>query len=132
MVSPTAIFALPILVTQKKFLTVTLLLFGLLSPYSTLFSQTVYVTKTGKKYHSDNCRYLSQSKIRTTVDEALSKNYSPCSVCAPPSSSQDKSTTTQTAPIKSATSSQCTAQTKAGKRCSRQTKEANGRCWQHQ
>ena len=26
-------------------------------------SQTVYVTRTGKKYHRDGCRYLSQEQV---------------------------------------------------------------------
>jgi len=43
----------------------------------------VYVTKTGTKYHSDICRYLSQSKISMDLDEA-SQKYGPCSVCNPP------------------------------------------------
>jgi biopolymer transport protein ExbD len=45
---------------------------------------TVYVTKTGKKYHSDGCRYLSNSKIAMTLKDAKAKGYTPCSVCRPP------------------------------------------------
>ena len=44
----------------------------------------VYITRTGKKYHSENCRYLSQSKIPISLKEALEKGYTPCSVCGPP------------------------------------------------
>ncbi len=44
---------------------------------------TVYVTKTGKKYHRDGCRYLSKSKIPMSLSEAA-RRYSPCSVCGPP------------------------------------------------
>lgn len=44
---------------------------------------TVYVTRTGSKYHSDGCRYLAKSKIPMTLVEAK-KRYSPCSSCAPP------------------------------------------------
>ena len=46
-------------------------------------SITVYVTKTGEKYHSDGCRYLSQSKIIIEL-EAAKQKYDPCSVCSPP------------------------------------------------
>lgn len=43
----------------------------------------VYITKTGAKYHSSGCRYLSQSRIPINLQSA--KNlYSPCSVCNPP------------------------------------------------
>ena len=44
---------------------------------------TVYVTRTGSKYHAAGCRYLSKSKIPMTLSEA-SERYSPCSVCNPP------------------------------------------------
>jgi hypothetical protein len=44
---------------------------------------TVYVTKTGEKYHRDGCRYLRQSRIPMTLAEAV-KRFAPCSVCKPP------------------------------------------------
>lgn len=46
-------------------------------------SSTVYITKTGAKYHRDGCRYLSKSKISISLPNAKS-SYSPCSVCNPP------------------------------------------------
>jgi micrococcal nuclease len=46
--------------------------------------QTVYITKTGKKYHRATCRYLSRSKISTSLKEAKANGYGPCSVCNPP------------------------------------------------
>ena len=45
---------------------------------------TVYVTKTGKKYHREGCRSLSRSKIPMTLKEAKAKGYTPCSTCRPP------------------------------------------------
>lgn len=45
---------------------------------------TVYVTNSGKKYHSDGCRYLSKSKIPISLSEAKSEGYTPCKVCNPP------------------------------------------------
>lgn len=47
-------------------------------------AQTVYITKTGSKYHSDGCRYLSRSCIPVSLSEAISEGYEPCSVCDPP------------------------------------------------
>jgi competence protein ComEC len=44
---------------------------------------TVYVTKTGSKYHCEGCRFLSKSKIPIGLEEAR-KKYEPCSVCKPP------------------------------------------------
>ena len=45
--------------------------------------QTVYVTKTGTKYHADGCKFLAKSKIATSLEDAK-KKYSACSVCNPP------------------------------------------------
>ncbi|WP_423149722.1 hypothetical protein [Rubrolithibacter danxiaensis] len=44
---------------------------------------TVYVTKTGSKYHRDGCRYLSKSKISISKKEAIKDGYEPCKVCKP-------------------------------------------------
>jgi hypothetical protein len=46
--------------------------------------QTVYVTKTGKKYHTSTCRYLAKSKISMSLKDAKSKGFTACSVCKPP------------------------------------------------
>jgi len=51
---------------------------------------TVFITRTGKKYHADNCRYLSKSKIPITLKDAIERGYTPCSVCNPPSIKIDK------------------------------------------
>jgi hypothetical protein len=53
---------------------------------SNIYSQndpTVYVTRTGSKYHSAGCSYLRKSSIPMKLSEA-SKQYSPCSRCNPP------------------------------------------------
>jgi hypothetical protein len=46
-------------------------------------TQTVYVTKTGKRYHKSGCRFLSNSKIQMTREEAEKKSYTPCKTCKP-------------------------------------------------
>lgn len=46
-------------------------------------AQTVYITKTGAKYHTGSCRYLSRSKIPISLADAKQKGYTPCSVCKP-------------------------------------------------
>lgn len=53
------------------------------SVYSDNTSQTVYITKTGSKYHRSGCRYLRQSKIAIDKSSAISQGYDPCSVCNP-------------------------------------------------
>jgi len=47
-------------------------------------STFVYVTKSGKKYHTANCKHLSSSKIQISLKEAKEKGYTPCSDCDPP------------------------------------------------
>ncbi|MDR2942619.1 MAG: hypothetical protein LBV17_08525 [Treponema sp.] len=44
----------------------------------------VYITKTGAKYHRGSCSYLRQSKIETTLGDAINRGYNPCSRCKPP------------------------------------------------
>lgn len=43
----------------------------------------VYITKTGEKYHKDGCRYLRQSKIKTTKQKATKQGYTACKICKP-------------------------------------------------
>ena len=45
-------------------------------------ASTVYITRTGSKYHRDGCRYLRSSKISIALPDAK-RQYSPCSVCNP-------------------------------------------------
>ena len=45
-------------------------------------ASTVYITRTGKKYHRGSCSYLRYSKIPILLAEAK-RGYSPCSVCNP-------------------------------------------------
>lgn len=47
-------------------------------------STTVYVTKTGKKYHRDGCSSLSKSKIPMSLQDAKNAGYTPCELCDPP------------------------------------------------
>ncbi|RYG47810.1 nuclease [bacterium] len=43
-------------------------------------SETVYITRTGSKYHRGGCRYLRSSQIAISLKEAQ-QNYDACSVC---------------------------------------------------
>jgi hypothetical protein len=120
---------------MKKNLLLLVTIFSLL--LGNLFSQTVYVTKTGQKYHADGCRYLSRSKFAIDLTDAC-KKYTACSVCNPPSCSNQqninvpqKSNSNSSQTNSPATTTQCTATTKAGARCKRMTKSPNGLCWQH-
>lgn len=108
----------------------------LIAVTSNVVSQTVYTTKSGEKYHKSSCRYLKYSKQAIDLDKAKALGYAACKVCKPtkdntiepnaiaPDSKRDTS-------AKKTNASQCTGKTKAGKRCKRMTKSANGRCYQH-
>jgi hypothetical protein len=99
-------------------------------------STTVYVTRTGEKYHRASCRYLSRSQIPMALGEA-SKRFGPCSVCKPPmllvktplvpdAPARDAAKASRTAPT-----TQCQATTKKGTQCSRRAKPGSRYCWQH-
>jgi len=45
-------------------------------------AMTVYVTRSGKKYHKGSCSYLRKSKIPMKLSEAKVR-YGPCSRCGP-------------------------------------------------
>lgn len=45
---------------------------------------TIYITKTGEKYHTSGCSYLKKSKISFSLIDAKSQGYTPCSRCNPP------------------------------------------------
>lgn len=45
--------------------------------------ETVYITRTGSKYHRSSCQYLRRSRIPVSLKEAK-QSYGPCSVCRPP------------------------------------------------
>ncbi|MBB6328872.1 hypothetical protein FHS59_004531 [Algoriphagus iocasae] len=101
-----------------------------------LQAQTVYVTKTGAKYHKSTCRY-AKTGWPATLTEAKKRGPTTCLVCKP-SATENK--TTEPTPVKSNTSetkptqntsSQCAATTKAGSRCSRKAADDSKYCWQY-
>lgn len=111
-------------------------------------AQTVYVTKTGKKYHREYCQYLRLSKFSISLTGAIERGYTACLVCRPgtnpksggaasPANSQENGNTVpqnqnQSDINQSVTSRRCSAATKAGAQCKRMTTNASGRCWQHE
>lgn len=46
-------------------------------------NETVYITRTGKKFHRNGCRSLSRSKIPIKRADALAGGFSACKVCRP-------------------------------------------------
>ena len=45
---------------------------------------TVYIAKSGRKYHTDDCSYVSSGKTAISLEEADALGLTPCSVCNPP------------------------------------------------
>jgi methylphosphotriester-DNA--protein-cysteine methyltransferase len=46
---------------------------------------TVYITKTGDKYHVASCSSLRKSKIAISLGDAVAGGYVRCQRCKPPS-----------------------------------------------
>ncbi|MCI9449863.1 MAG: hypothetical protein HFE30_06395 [Clostridiales bacterium] len=46
-------------------------------------SVTVYITNSGKKYHCENCQFLTYSKIPVDLNTLDTDFYKPCAVCCP-------------------------------------------------
>lgn len=44
-------------------------------------SVTVYITRTGEKYHRSGCQYLRESKIPIELATAKARGYTACSRC---------------------------------------------------
>ena len=101
-------------------------------------SETVYVTKTGAKYHRAGCSSLRRSSIPMPLSQAAAR-YGACKNCRPPV----PAATTPTAPASNSSpkiapaeraveSGRCQATTKKGAQCSRKAKAGSQYCWQHQ
>ncbi len=126
---------------MKKLLFLTITLLSLFT--STIDAQTVYVTKTGTKYHEDYCSYLEYSKYFISLSKALEYGYTSCSRCKPPKKTKSAVNVVNTQPTylyqntsqqptsRTTYSVRCNGITQKGYQCKRKTKNANGYCWQH-
>jgi micrococcal nuclease len=96
---------------------------------------TVYVTRTGEKYHRAGCRSLARSQIPMQLSEAAAR-YGACGICKPPTLADTPSTTpaavaTPTRSSPAVNSGRCQAITKRGTQCSRNAQPGRSYCWQH-
>lgn len=92
-------------------------------------AQTVYITKSGKKYHTEDCSSLSKSKIAIDLKEAIEKGYSPCNKCKPDKKLSKIKINSDNKPLyyqkdedikkSKVTEQQCQAITKKGTHCKR-------------
>jgi micrococcal nuclease len=106
------------------------------SPVAAPTTDTVYVTKTGEKYHRAGCRSLARSQIPMPLAEAAAR-YGACAICNPPTLSARvtpspvASSPRTVAPSSSVTAGRCQATTQRGTQCSRQAQPGRNYCWQH-
>ena len=101
--------------------------------------ETVYVTKTGAKYHRESCSSLRSSRIAMSLSKAAER-YGACKICKPPvpgstrsGEARDQGRVKEDKPSKSReVRGRCRATTKKGAQCSRNAKAGSSYCWQHQ
>jgi endonuclease YncB( thermonuclease family) len=94
---------------------------------SLIEDDTVYVTKSGKKYHRAGCRLLSQNKIALPLAQARG-DHEACRLCekaAPSAKTLLAQPENKTAPTR------CLGKTKSGERCKRDAEAEAKYCWQH-
>jgi len=81
------------------------------------FSQTVYASDKGEKYHTADCRLSGDAKDMTLAS-AKKAGKSACGICKPDEHFKDKAT-------------QCSGKTADGTQCKRMTSSKGGKCYQH-
>ncbi len=101
---------------MKKFIAIAVFLFLGLSFKG--FSQTVYTSPKGEKYHTADCR-LSGEASPVKLAEAKKAGKGACDICKPNE-------------LGKASLKQCSGKTVDGTRCKRMTSNKNKRCYQHQ
>ncbi len=100
---------------MKKIVVLTFVLFAGLAMKG--YSQTVYASAKGEKYHTADCK-LSGDADGMTLAAAKKLNKGACGVCKPDEHFKDKV-------------SQCTGKTADGTRCKRMTSTKDNKCYQH-
>ena len=100
---------------MKKFILITFLLVAAASVQA--FSQTVYASERGEKYHTADCK-LSGDARGLTLAEAKRAGKGACGVCKPEEHFKDKTV-------------QCKGKTADGTRCKRMTADKGAKCFQH-
>jgi hypothetical protein len=96
---------------------IVLIVFGLMFFAHKGFSQTVYSSAKGEKYHTADCK-LSGDADGMKLDAAKKAGKTACGICKPDEHTKDKVT-------------QCTGKTADGTRCKRMTSSKGGKCYQH-
>lgn len=107
-----------------------------------VFSQTVYKTPSGKKYHTSTCSTVKNVSHAVNIQDAKRQGLTACKVCNPGSGSNsgvnnfygsgNKGSGIQSNEAKGTGQAvRCKATTQKGTRCKRTTRNKNGYCFQH-
>lgn len=94
------------------------------------YSQTVYKTPSGKKYHLATCKSVENVSSQLNISEAIAIGLEPCKICKPPSI-DTKIKLAPNIPRGENNTQQCKGLTKKGIRCKHMTSLGNGYCFQH-
>lgn len=81
------------------------------------FSQTVYASDKGAKFHTADCKLSGDAKDMTLA-AAKKASKTACGVCKPDEHFKDKT-------------AQCSGKTADGSQCKRMTSSKEGKCYQH-
>ncbi len=100
---------------MKKIITIAFFLFFGLAIKG--FSQTVYASDKGEKYHTADCKLSGDAKD-LTLAAAKKAGKTGCGICKPDDHLKDKT-------------AQCSGKTADGTRCKRMTGNKEGKCFQH-
>lgn len=58
------------------------MLFLTTATFATASAKDVYVTKNGKKYHTETCRWVkNRETTKLSEENAVKKGYKPCGKC---------------------------------------------------
>jgi hypothetical protein len=97
------------------------------------YTQNVYKTPSGKRYHLSSCRMVKNVSQKLSGQEEIKQfGLTPCKICKPPPIHQlQKGDRNKDKSVGTSRSVRCKGMTKKGKRCKRNTKLANGYCFQH-
>ncbi|MFD2568580.1 hypothetical protein [Pseudotenacibaculum haliotis] len=98
--------------------------------------QEVYRTSKGEKYHKKDCTIIKKKDtLKIAIKEAKKKGLVACKVCHPDNGKKKvkkkKSVSKKKTPSRRSMATRCTGITQRGTRCKRNTKSADGTCWQH-
>lgn len=97
-------------------------------------SDFVYHTPSGTRYHTSKCHMVDNTSNSIKREEALRKGMKPCTFCKPDENKTQAlapSAIPSTKPGQKEQATQCLGKTQEGIRCKRQTRNANGYCFQH-